>query len=201
MTSLNMNKYFLGFLGGLVVFSLFPAGFAASPCVPDSNNKCVELSGAQKASPCSPPRSNDCTIVDATVVSSGEIAPLWQGLKIEAKNLPPQSWYRVEKSTDDEYVLVVYPNVGEHYLLGRRDFEINIEIRKTQKTGKVVCTAVPFEDSLGDRQFENGPFHIEVKHRLNYFYDGGPGSNPNPYTREVSQILKKVIEGIKIGDC
>lgn len=189
-------------MGLSLVFPALRSAWSTPPCSPDSQNKCIELSGASITSSCQPAPSNDCNIKDATVVQSGEIAPLWQGLKIGVRNLPSQSWYRVEKNSDAEYVVVVYPNVGKHYILGSHDFEINIEIRKTErKSGKIACTVIPSSDAMGDQKFENSSFDIEVKHRLNYFYNDGPGSNPNPYTGEVRQILKKVVEGIRIGAC
>lgn len=154
------------------------------------------------AVPCKPEESNDCRLKDYQVVKGGEIRQAWQSLSVRAASLPPDSWFRVEKSDDREYRLVIYPNVGDHYILGRHDFEVEIKIKKTdRKPGPLGCTTFPSGLEYQPKPLENSNFDIEVRHGVNYFYHGGPGSNPNPFTHEVKEILKKVLEGIRIGKC
>lgn len=190
----------------IVTFTfLFIASFTAHaeiPCVQGKGEKCVELSGTGKPQNCTPKESNDCLLKDATVVKGDEIALLWQGIVIKSTQLPENSWYKVEKSTDQEYTLVIYPDVGKHYILGHHDFEIFVVIRKTLRSPtSFTCIKIEkSEDSLVHK-FTNGPYDIEIKSSLNYFYHGGPGSNPNPYTREVKEILKTVLENIRVGKC
>ncbi len=152
--------------------------------------------------PCKPEASNDCQLKDYQVVKDGQITLTWQNLSIRAASLPVQSWYQVMKSSDQEYHLILYPDVGDHYLLGHHDFKVEIKIKKTdRKPGPLVCTTFPSGQDYQAKPLENSNFDIEVRQGVNYFYDGGPGSNPNPFTHEVREILKKILESIRIGKC
>lgn len=182
----------------VILFS-FPV-MAGSSC--PEGQKCLELSGDKMPNPCTPPESNDCNIKDATVLKESGIVFLWQGMTVKAGQLPMDSWYKVEKSDEQEYLIAIYPNVGKHYILGQRDFELFIHIQKSQRTPTtLICSQFSFEESMGDQKTTNSHFDITIKHRLNYFYHGGPGSNPNPYTNEVEKILKTVVASIRIGKC
>lgn len=150
---------------------------------------------------CGPAQSHDCTLKDFKV-ASGTLELAWQKLPLKIEKLPVDSWYKINKETETEYELTVYPNVGEHYILGNHDFPIIISVTKTdRKSTNLKCVnRSGFDESDAQKLIlQSGPFDIQIQSDLNYYYDGGPGSNPNPYTAEVLKILKDVM--IAIGKC
>ncbi len=151
---------------------------------------------------CTPAESNDCLIKNATVVNNSKIQVQWQKIKIKIGHLPTDSWYVINKAEPEEYELVVYPDIGKHYILGHHDFGIVINIKKIDRplTG-LTCTAVVKPEDVWEQKLKNSNWDITIKNDLNYFYHGGPGSNPNPFTSEVRKILKEVWDTIRIGKC
>lgn len=151
---------------------------------------------------CTPAESNDCLIKNATVVNDSKIQAQWQKIKIKVGHLPTNSWYVINKADPQEYELAVYPDIGKHYILGHHDFGVVINIKKTDRplTGLTCITIVKAEDSW-EQKLKNSNFDITIQDDLNYFYNGGPGSNPNPFTSYVRKILKEVWNSVRIGKC
>jgi hypothetical protein len=154
---------------------------------------------------CGHRKSYDCTVKDGTTVS-GTLKLSWQKFPIQINQLPPDSWYKITSNTSDNYELLLYPNVGKHYLLGKHDFTISLKINpgaRDQKIPLTCSTGADFKKStdIPGGIISNGPYDIELGTHVNYFYNGPAGGNPNPYTYEVINILKKISENIKLGKC
>lgn len=151
---------------------------------------------------CQPEASNDCRIKDPLIIKEGRLLLQWNDLQIDVRRIPQNSWYQIPKNSPDEYLLVLYPDVGEHDLLGRHDFGVELKIQRSDRPAKTIqCTAVKADPAFSDQNYRNGPFDLEVRERVNYFYHGSPGSNPNPFTPEVREILQNLIGSMRIGKC
>lgn len=196
-----MNKSIFIFL---LVFIYGPSlVWAGTDCGKDKNAKCVKFSGDTIKPDCKPVESNDCLIKDATVSEDGDVGAMtsWPDFILRAK-LPPQSWTKTLKNTEQEFEWILYPFVGKHYILGGHDFEIIVKVTKTTDYYKPFsCISFDYLNKYSEVTTDVGSFRIEVKNGLNYFYHGGPGSNPNPYTSEVDEILLSVLKSVKVGTC
>ncbi len=156
-------------------------------------------------SECGSPQSNDCLLKNLNLpTASGTLKINWEKLPITVENLPTNTWYsKGENMEKSELQLTIYPNIGKHYLLGSHDFGLILKINKSnRKVSKLSCIKRnPFDQESPEQNniYTSGIFDIEFKDNVNYFYNGGPGTNPNPYTPEVAELLKKI--HIKIGNC
>lgn len=193
---MNSILKFLFFISFVLMTSQCEAMMKKSNSTPEQI-----FSGSTIKKDCSPKRSNDCTIRDALVLQEPELKLDWENLTFRATQLPSNSWYKIEKSDSSDFEMTLYPNVGPHYILGQHDFTFVISIHKSERVNQAESQITKIEnvsDDMSDLKLQNGIYDIEIKQRLNYYYDGGPGSNPNPFTSEVVNILKSVLKNIVI---
>lgn len=154
---------------------------------------------------CLPEESFDCTIKDAIVVSE-TLKQTWQKFPIEISKLPVDSWYKITTNTEQEFQMILYPNVGKHYLLGSHDFTITLKIAQGNRDQNIPLTCTKGTefiktDDLPGGVVHNGPYDIGLSIRVNYFYKGPSGGNPNPFTPQTLEILKNISNSIRIGKC
>lgn len=153
---------------------------------------------------CTPAESNDCKLINFEVIN-GPFKKTWKNISILLDNIPTNSWYKIIQNTDENYEIKLYPHVGKHYILGSHDFMISLKITKTNRPSTPLsCTTVNKLDPntmFPSGTVQNGPYDIAIYYDVNYYYDGGPGSNPNPYTDEVNTVLNKILDSIQIGSC
>lgn len=170
----------------------------------------------QRSMPTPPPRLGAAPTAPAphpaAKLASGGPVRLrhWDDFLVQADFLPPQSYYRVSKQTDTELEVVFYPNIGSHEFQGPYDFYITVAVRRAPDptlqsafTPPYFCTsATGPDDSLSPETIGVGPFTIVIDSDVHYRYPSdAPGSNPNPYTSEVDNILSRVWRGLKFGPC
>jgi hypothetical protein len=193
-----MKKNLLAILGTVVIITIFTGSiiYFKKNSSPEKQVQKLE---------CGSPESNDCILQKLNLpTASGTLKISWEKLPITIENLPANTWYsKAESMAKDELQLTIYPDIGKHYLLGKHDFSTTISINKSNKKfSRLSCIQKSaFNEGVEspDKVYQNGIFDVALKHKVNYFYNGGPGSNPNPYTPEVVELLKKI--HIKIGNC
>lgn len=121
-----------------------------------------------------------------------------------ASNFPERSWYKVEKSTGDEFEVILFPNVGKQEFARPYDFRLHITIKKTDRpAGPIGCSLPKGKEDLTGEDLRNANYDITVRHRLDYDYSHStvPYGNPNPYTPETTKILLDIWKSLRIGNC
>lgn len=187
------TKYFLFHLLSVMIF------YSCGAPMHQNTPKTPIYSHSQMGPNCKPKRSNDCRLHDAFVLPEPKLHLEWNDLQIDASQLPQNSWYKITEESETAFTFIVYPHVGEHYILGSHDFEIHVLLKKRDAKTESALTVVKaneVSDDFSDITLQNGGYDITISQRLNYSYEGEPQSNPNPFTREVITILKTVMENI-----